>query len=172
MTIFVGVLAIDNHRIQANRADIICCCKKIKEVKPPREEIVRSCFQKHFVPLLYKPVMMVPILGSAILMVVIGIFSCFELQLGLNQNVSLVEGSDTFDYFETLYIYGEAGPPAYLVFKNVNYSVPSNIANLTFIAAELAALDDTVLPPVYTWVTPFRNFINANGDWKEECNSA
>lgn len=171
MTIFVGVLALDNRRIKANRADIICCCRKYDEVKPPRAEIVRGCFQKYFVPLLYKPIMMVVILVIAGLMCVIGVFSCFELQLGLNQNVSLVEGSDTYDYFETLYIYGEAGPPAYLVFKNVNYSEPANLDSLTNIAAELATLDDTVLPPVYTWVTPFKNFINAGGEWREECDS-
>jgi Niemann-Pick C1 protein len=28
MTIFVGALVLDNHRIQSNRADIICCFKK------------------------------------------------------------------------------------------------------------------------------------------------
>lgn len=39
------------------------------------------------------------------------------------------------------------------------------------IAAELATLDDTVLPPVYTWVTPFQNFINAGGEWAGVCNS-
>jgi hypothetical protein len=53
--------------------------------------------------------------------------SCAKLQLGLNQNVSLVENSDTYDYFETLYSYGDAGPPAYLVFKNVNYTEPENL---------------------------------------------
>jgi len=48
--------------------------------------------------------------------------SCYKLELGLNQNVSLVAGSDIYDYFETLYTYGDAGPPAYLVFNNVNYT--------------------------------------------------
>lgn len=171
MTIFVGVLALDNRRIKANRGDIICCCRKFDEAKPPRAEIIRTCFQKHFVPLLYKPIMMGNILTIAFLMVIIGIFSCFELMLGLNQNVSLVEGSDTYDYFETLYIYGEAGPPAYLVFNNVDYNIAENLVSLTTIAAKLATLDDTVLPPVYTWVTPFQNFIDSGGDWKEECGS-
>jgi len=52
----------------------------------------------------------------------IGVMSCYKLELGLNQNVSLVAGSDIYDYFETLYTYGDAGPPAYLVFNNVNYT--------------------------------------------------
>lgn len=60
-------------------------------------------------------------------MIIIGGMSCSAMLLGLNQNVSLVEGSDIYDYFETLYIYGEAGPPAYLVFNNVNYSDSNNL---------------------------------------------
>ena len=66
------------------------------------------------------------ILISACL-ITLGFMSCSKLVLGLNQNVSLVAGSDLYDYFETLYVYGEAGPPAYLVFKNVNYTNPENL---------------------------------------------
>jgi Niemann-Pick C1 protein len=91
--------------------------------------------------------------------------------LGLNQNVSLVEGSDTFDYFETLYTYGQAGPPAYLVFNNVNYTHPGNLAEMNTIAAELATLDDTVLAPIYSWTTSYQNFIDTSGAWANDCNS-
>lgn len=41
--------------------------------------------------------------------------------------MSLVAGSDTYDYFESLYTYGDAGPPCYLIFKDVNYTYPGNI---------------------------------------------
>jgi hypothetical protein len=57
------------------------------------------------------------------------------------------------------------------VFNNVDYNIAENLVSLTTIAAKLATLDDTVLPPVYTWVTPFQNFIDSGGDWKEECGS-
>jgi hypothetical protein len=60
-------------------------------------------------------------------LIVLGIFSCNKLELGLNQNVSLVENSDLYDYFETLFDYGQAGPPAYLVFNNLDYTIPQNI---------------------------------------------
>ena len=66
-----------------------------------------------------------------------------------------MEGSDTYDYFETLYTYGEAGPPAYLVFNNVNYTIPENLATMNTIAAELATLSDTVLAPIYSWTTSY-----------------
>ena len=79
---------------------------------------------------------------------------CF-LVLGLNANVSLVENSDTYDYFETLYQYGQAGPPAYLVFNNVNYTNPENINNMNLISAQLATLNETVLAPIYSWTTAY-----------------
>jgi Niemann-Pick C1 protein len=89
---------------------------------------------------------------------------------GLNQNVSLVSGSDIFDFFETLYTYGNAGPPGYVIFKNVNYSDPNNFDQMELISAELAALSDTVQSPIYSWVTPFKNFIS-DGVWMDDCDS-
>lgn len=72
--------------------------------------------------MLFKKRTMFAVFGTTTFLITIGAFSCKKLLLGLNQNVSLVEYSDTYDYFETLYDYGEAGPPAYLVFKNVDYT--------------------------------------------------
>lgn len=125
-----------------------------------RKEIVRSNFQKHFVPLLFTNITKAVVFSISACLVVIGVMAQYKLVLGLNQNVSLVEGSDTYDYFETLYLYGDAGPPAYLIFNNVNYTNPVNIPQMNLIAAELATLNDTVLAPVYSWTTSYTNFIN------------
>jgi len=114
---------------------------------------------------------MAPICGITACLIVIGAFACKKLLLGLNQNVSLVQNSDIYDYFETLYDYGEAGPPAYLVFKNVDYTDETNLDQMNLIAAQLATLNDTVLAPVYSWTTPFQNFITPGGVWSEVCGS-
>lgn len=74
--------------------------------------------------------------------------------------MSLVENSDTYDYFETLYLYGEAGPPAYIVFKDVDYTNSDNLDRMNEIASELATLSDTVLAPIYSWVGAYQNYIN------------
>ena len=55
MTIFVGSMAIDCQRIKNNRADLICCCVKVSEPKPRRDEFFRPKFQKCFVPALFHP---------------------------------------------------------------------------------------------------------------------
>lgn len=171
MTIFVGALAIDNHRIKANRADLICCCIKVNEPKPRREEWLRPAFQKCYVPSLFHLFSKIAVCSITVCLVVIGCMSCSKLLLGLNQNVSLVAGSDTYDYFETLYIYGEAGPPAYIVFKNVNYTDSSNLEAMDQIASELATLNDTVLAPVYSWTSPFENFVSPGAAWDVTCGS-
>jgi hypothetical protein len=52
------------------------------------------------------------------------------MKLGLNQNVSLVSNSDIFEFFNTLYRFGDAGPPGYLVFKNIDYTYPGNLEKM------------------------------------------
>jgi Niemann-Pick C1 protein len=106
-----------------------------------------------------------------LLLVIIGFMAQAKLILGLNQNVSLVAGSDTYDYFESLYTYGDAGPPCYLVFKDVNYTDPVNIPQMNTIAAELATLNSTILPPIYSWTTSYINFINPSATWSDDCGS-
>lgn len=122
-------------------------------------------------PALFNPITQVIVACISVCLVTIGFMSCKQILLGLNQNVSLVEGSDTFDYFETLYTYGDAGPPAYLIFKNVNYTDTANLDQMNLIAAELATLNSTVLAPVYSWTSAYQNFITEGGVWANACGS-
>ena len=39
------------------------------------------------------------------------------------------------------------------------------------IQTELALLNETVISPIFSWVTPFSNFVT-NGDWAEVCGTA
>ena len=104
-------------------------------------------------------------------MCVISIMACSKIGLGLNQNVGFIEGSDLANYFETLFDYGGAGPPGYLVFNNVDYTIPSNLKNMSEMQVQLATLNGSVISPVYSWVTPFQNFV-AGGLWSEACGSS
>lgn len=171
MTIFVGALSIDNQRIQNGRSDLIFCCHKVSNPSPRRDECFRPRYQKHCVPVLFNTLTKIAVVGITVCLVIIGGMSCDKLLLGLNQNVSLVENSDTYDYFETLYLYGEAGPPAYIVFKDVDYTDENNLVTMNLIASELATLNNTVLPPVYSWVGTFQNYISPNNVWDAACGS-
>jgi hypothetical protein len=121
----------------------------------PREDFVRKYFNKYFVPFVFKWQTRVLTLIITVLLVTIGGCSCEKLLRGLNQNISLVKDSDIYDYFETLYAYGFAGPPGYVVFNHVNYTDQENIEQLELIDSSLAALNNTIQSPIYSWVTPF-----------------
>jgi hypothetical protein len=42
---------------------------------------------------------------------------------------------------------------------------------MELIDAELAGLNNTIQSPIYSWVTPFKNFISSSGVWTDSCNS-
>jgi len=84
--------------------------------------------------------------------------------------VSFVSDSSLYDYFEALYTYGDAGPPAYVIFNNVNYTNPENLGNMSDISASLAQFKDTIIAPIYSWVGPFKSFTNG-GVWDDACGS-
>lgn len=81
-------------------------CIKVEQTRVPRKEWVRSLFEKFFVPFIFNLWTQIVVFGIAICLIVIGIQSCAKMKLGLNQSVSLIEGSDLFDYFDTLFDYG------------------------------------------------------------------
>jgi len=84
MTIFVGALAIDNKRIQNDRADLLGCCVKIKNPTPRREEFFRPKFQEQFVPVLFHKFTKIAVVGISICLIILGGMSCNKLLLGLN----------------------------------------------------------------------------------------
>lgn len=168
--IFIPALVLDQERIKQKRVDIFCCFKKESAPDKPRDDIVRRVFNRNFVPFVFRKSTKVLTIAITVCLIVIGSFSCSKILRGLNQNVSLVSGSDIFDYFNALFEYGNAGPPAYVIFNNVNYTDPDNIDQMELIDAELAGLNNTIQSPIYSWVTPFKNYVKG-GVWSDACNS-
>lgn len=77
--------------------------------------------------MLFHKYSIITVLGTSAMLFVISLCACAKINLGLNQNVTLIEGSDLFNYFTHLDDYGEVGPPAYIVFKNVDYEDEENV---------------------------------------------
>ena len=171
IVIFLPALALDKRRINDNRNDIFCCIKNKGKPLPVRDDLVRAVFNKHFVPFVFKKATKILTCLITVLLIIVGCFSCSKILRGLNQNVSFVSGSALFDYFDTLFDYGDAGPPAYVIFNNVNYTDPENLKQMELIDSELATLNDTIIAPIYSWVGPFQNFVSI-GVWADECGSA
>jgi Niemann-Pick C1 protein len=148
-------LTLDKKRVKSNRYDVFCCFKQQGEPTQPRDDIVRKYFNKHFVPFVFKKITKVLTIFITLMLIIIGCMSTQKILRGLNQNVSFVSNSPLYDYFEALYTYGDAGPPAYVIFNNVNYTNPENLGNMSDISAELAQFNDTIIAPIYSWVGPF-----------------
>jgi Niemann-Pick C1 protein len=127
ITIFLPALALDKQRISQNRSDVFCCIKHDGETAPVRDDFVRKVFNKHFVPFVFRKTTKILTCLITVCLVIVGSFSCSKILRGLNANVSFVSGSSLFDYFDTLFDYGDAGPPAYVIFNNVNYTDPENL---------------------------------------------
>jgi len=142
--IFIPCLILDHQRVAAKRYDLCCCWKSSNAPEKPREDIVRKVYNQYFVPFVFRKSTKALTLLITACLCIIGGFSCTKLLRGLNQNVSLVAGSDIFDYFDTLFYYGNAGPPGYVIFNNVNYTDPENLEQMELINAELAALNETI----------------------------
>ena len=169
ITIFLPALYFDRIRIQENRCDVFCCVRASKR-KPVRQDFIRTLFNNYYVPWVFQKPAKIMAIVTTLGLIVIGCFSAVKITRGLNQNVSLVSHSDIYDYFDTLQAYGDAGPPGYVVFNNVDYQNQTNLEEMELIDAELAALNNTILSPIYSWVTPFKNFLS-DGEQKEACGS-
>lgn len=155
ITVFAAALTLDAKRIRDNRCDILPFIK-LERPREARKDIVRSLFQKYFVPALFTKKTEYCVFFTSGVLFILGIVACTQLPLGLNQNVMLPEGSDPFDYFNMQEIFGEVGPPAYLVFKNVDYTDEENLDTLSDIADGLSQANETVIKPVYSWVKTFQ----------------
>ena len=127
ITAFVAVLTLDGRRIRQNRLDI-CPCFKRDRVLGHRKEWVKTCFKKYYIPCVSHKASKIIIVIAAVGLFTLGVLGCLFIGLGMNQLVDLIQGSDTYNYFEGLDKYGEAGPPAYVVFKNLNYTDKDNLA--------------------------------------------
>ena len=131
-------------RINQKRYDLFCCARKEDAPDRPRPDIVRKYFNQYLVPFVFKKWTKILTISITVMLIIVGCFSCVKILRGLNQNVSLVSGSDIYNYFDVLFDKGNAGPPAYVIFNQVNYSDPENLAQMELIDAELAGLNKTI----------------------------
>lgn len=168
VTAFVAAVSLDNQRIQSLRYDVILCLKA-PEYKPPRKEFVKRAFESYFTPMVLKKGCHY-IAGAFVLILFgFGIAACVNLSLGIDQKASVTTDSDIFKYFAAQEKLVDAGPPAYLVFRDVNYTHPETTKNIFDLLDVLSAQSDTVQKPVFSWLKSFKMFQMESGDWAKIC---
>ncbi|KAL4477676.1 hypothetical protein ABPG74_002826 [Tetrahymena malaccensis] len=169
ITAFVAILAWDEERKLKGICDVFVCIRT--EPSEPREDLVKKCISKFYIPVLKNKIFhMFNFLIFAGL-VTISIIGLLNLNIGLNQQVSLITGSDLNNYFDSYNKYIEIGPLAYLVLENVDYRSNTDVNYINRISNALSLLNTTVQPPVYSWIATFNQFANPKQMWAIDCNT-
>ncbi|KAF2679789.1 multidrug efflux transporter AcrB transmembrane domain-containing protein [Lentithecium fluviatile CBS 122367] len=130
VTMFVAVLALNQQRVEANRAD----CFPFLRVQRADSSYLNGGMGhgageegglQRFIRKTYSPALLGKKTKVFILAVFFGIFTAAlalfpEVQLGLDQRIAIPSDSYMIPYFNDLYDYFNAGPPVYFVTKELN----------------------------------------------------
>ena len=168
MTLFVAFVSLDDKRVDANRYDIVPCFKKTVGISEHYEG--KKCLQ-NFAITYYEFLMKTPVVCTVLViyigMTVFSVYSIFNFPLGLNQQTTVTQNGDLFNYFKTQEKYVDVGSPGYLVFYNIYYNNTQNLALIEKMSDHLSTLS-TVQPPVYSWYKDFQKFMDPY--YKDKCN--
>ncbi|KAF2485467.1 NCR1, Niemann-pick type C [Neohortaea acidophila] len=134
VTMFISVLALNQERVEAGRADCIPCIKVqggSSSSMPngyggaPFSGTEEEGPLARFIRRYYAPAILGNRTRVAIVTVFLGFFAAGiallpDLKLGLDQRIAVPSSSYLVKYFDDLYDYFGAGPPVYFVTRNVN----------------------------------------------------
>ncbi|NXL57529.1 NPC1 protein, partial [Chordeiles acutipennis] len=119
VTCFVSLLGLDIKRQESNRLDILCCVKSNEEMSGvQRSESILFVFFKN----LYSPYLLKDWMRPIVIAVFVGVLSfstavMHNVEIGLDQSLSMPDDSYVMDYFSCLSKYLHAGPPVYFVLE-------------------------------------------------------
>ncbi|XP_010572632.1 PREDICTED: Niemann-Pick C1 protein [Haliaeetus leucocephalus] len=119
VTCFVSLLGLDIKRQERNRLDILCCIKSNEEMSGvQRSESILFLFFRN----LYSPYLLKDWMRPIVIAVFVGVLSfstavIHNVEIGLDQSLSMPDDSYVMDYFSQLGKYLHAGPPVYFVLE-------------------------------------------------------
>ncbi|KAI5247724.1 multidrug efflux transporter AcrB transmembrane domain-containing protein [Aureobasidium subglaciale] len=133
ITMFTSVLALNQKRVEAGRAD----CFPFIKVKgadsnsmgmagmPGLAGIEEEGTLQRFIRKTYAPALLGKKTKTAVITIFLGFFTIGlallpNVELGLDQRIAIPSDSYLVKYFDDLYDYFEAGPPVYFVTKGLN----------------------------------------------------
>ena len=104
--------------------------------------------ESYFNFILTKPLIII-FLIIYVIMTIISVIALFNLSLGLNQQTTVDEEGDLFNYFKTQEKFADIGAPASIILYNIDYNNKTNL-KLIDEMSDLLAAQDSVHPPVYS----------------------
>ena len=137
VTMFISVLAMNQIRVEDNRADCIPCIQ-VKSARVhlsggvnghigrfyevPEESLLQQFIRKYYAPAILEKKAKLTIVGVFLGIFAAGVALIPEIKLGLDQRVAIPDDSYLIPYFNDLYDYFDAGPPVYFVTRESNFT--------------------------------------------------
>ncbi|KAM7354023.1 Niemann-Pick type C-1a isoform 3-T3 [Cochliomyia hominivorax] len=124
ITCFVSLLTLDTKRQAENRLDVCCFIRgKKTDAAPITEGLLYKFFKSVYVPFLMKKTVRVVVMIVFYGWLCSSIAIAPQIEIGLNQELSMPEDSYVLHYFQSLNKYLSIGPPVYFVLKSgLNFS--------------------------------------------------
>ena len=169
-TLFISFVTLDNYRIAQKRADIIPCII-IDNAREKREEWMRGFFETKLTKFLLNHFTRFTVFGIALALTAMGILGYMNINLGINPEASVTMNSDIYNYFIAQARLVDAGPPAYLVFREIDYNDPNVTKNIFDLMDDLSSQKQYIQNPMYSWMKTFKMFLMENADWSKTCGS-
>ena len=130
VTMFVSVLALNQRRVEAGRADCAPCIRIRPSDAVARDDAYRYGAEdegvlQRFIRKHYAPSLLGKKAKCAVITIFLGLFAAGlallpEVRLGLDQRIAIPSDSYLIDYFNDLDDYFGVGPPVYFVTKELN----------------------------------------------------
>ncbi|GFU25408.1 NPC intracellular cholesterol transporter 1 [Nephila pilipes] len=137
MTCFVALLSLDVAREESGRLDICCCIKSSNSITPKESRgCLYNIFDKFYAPFLMKDFIRCSVLliFSAWFCLSVGVID--QIDIGLDQKLSMPQDSYVLKYFSALEEYLSVGPPVYFVVKSgfnyVNLEDQNNLCSVAY----------------------------------------
>jgi Niemann-Pick C1 protein len=125
---------------------------------------VSLLMERYYIPQLFSSTGKLLTLLTAVALTVCGCIGVSQLQLGLEPQLAAPVNFYLQDYYSDQFSLGEAGPPAYIVLKDIDYyAVFTNSTKLQQIkdlTTGLSQLSDSYVElPIYSWIDAMSSWI-------------
>ncbi|CAH1141196.1 unnamed protein product [Phyllotreta striolata] len=125
ITAFVALLSLDDQRCESNRLDVLCCIKAKVPENIDNSDFMYKVWANYAVPALMKLPVRCFIILLFITTLVLSLVVSPKIEVGLDQEISMPEGSHVIKYFKFMKDLLGIGPPVYWITKgDVNYFDP------------------------------------------------
>lgn len=126
------------------------------DLRRQQQRDASSCLSRnldhYYLPCLFSRAGKALVLLLAGVLLILGLWGLTSLELGLEPQLAAPSDFYLVDYYNTEFSLGEAGPPAYLVLKDLDYADPLVRDAIRNVSTQLAHLQGYVQTPIYSWL--------------------